>query len=81
MAAARMVQDLAENPNAEIIPQTAAQFRAAHQRYAARADKKWSLTDCASFAVMEQRGLTDALAHDRDFEQAGFVALLRQDKA
>ncbi len=28
-------------------------------------------------AVMEQQGLTQALAYDRDFEQAGFVALLR----
>jgi predicted nucleic acid-binding protein len=28
--------------------------------------------------VMEERGITDALAHDRDFEQAGFTALLRR---
>ena len=26
---------------------------------------------------MEERGITEALAYDRDFEQAGFVALLR----
>ncbi len=26
---------------------------------------------------MEERNLTEALAYDRDFEQAGFVALLR----
>ena len=30
---------------------------------------------------MEQRGLTEALAYDRDFEQAGFVALLREGQA
>ncbi len=35
------------------------------------------LTDCASFLVMEKRGIAEALAYDRDFEQAGFVALLR----
>ncbi len=26
---------------------------------------------------MEERGITEALAYDRDFEQAGFSALLR----
>jgi predicted nucleic acid-binding protein len=41
-----------------------------------RADKEWSLTDCTSFVVMEEYGLTDALTADRHFEQAGFKALL-----
>jgi predicted nucleic acid-binding protein len=26
---------------------------------------------------MQERGLSEALTHDRDFEQAGFTALLR----
>lgn len=38
----------------------------------------WSLTDCSSFIVMEERGLADAMTADRHFEQAGFRALLRQ---
>ena len=78
--AAQMVQALEDNPAVEIIPQTDAQFRAALQRYASRSDQRWSLTDCASFLVMEERDLTQALAYDRDFEQAGFVALLRDAK-
>lgn len=75
--AAQMVQALEDNPGVEIVPQTDSQFRAALRRYASRSDQRWSLTDCASFLVMEERGLTQALAHDRDFEQAGFAALLR----
>ena len=75
--AAQLFQDLESNPNVEIIPQTEEQFRAAVERFAARSDQRWSLTDCASFLVMEGRGITEALAYDRDFEQAGFVALLR----
>ena len=42
----------------------------------ARLDKTWSLVDCASFVVMNERNLTDALTTDRHFEQAGFVRLL-----
>ena len=41
------------------------------------ADKDWSLTDCVSFLVMQDRRLTEALTADRHFEQAGFVALLK----
>ena len=50
------------------------------ERYASRSDQSWSLTDCASFLVMEERNITDALAYDRDFEQAGFRALLRENR-
>ena len=41
-----------------------------------RPDKAWSLTDCISFAVMAERGLTEALTADHHFEQAGFRVLL-----
>ena len=75
--AAQMVQRLRDDPDVEIVPQTDAQFAAAVERYATRPDQTWSLTDCASFLVMEQRNITEALAYDRDFEQAGFTALLR----
>ena len=75
--AVQLVRNLEARPDVEIVPQTEAQFRAAVERYAARPDQTWSLTDCASFLVMEQRNITEALAYDRDFEQAGFTALLR----
>ena len=47
------------------------------QMMAARKDKNWSLTDCISFVVMQERGLTNALTTDKHFEQAGFQALLK----
>ena len=75
--AVQLVRNLEARPDVEIVPQTEAQFRAAVERYAARPDQTWSLTDCASFLVMEQRNITEALAYDRDFEQAGVTALLR----
>ncbi|PIU67131.1 MAG: VapC toxin family PIN domain ribonuclease [Armatimonadetes bacterium CG07_land_8_20_14_0_80_59_28] len=42
-----------------------------------RPDKDWSLVDCASFVVMRQRGITEALTTDHHCEQAGFARLLR----
>jgi predicted nucleic acid-binding protein len=50
---------------------------AAWRLLADRLDKEWSLVDCASFVVMEKRGLTEALTADQHFEQAGFVRLLQ----
>ena len=72
------VQAIIGNPNVEVVPQTSLQFGRAFDLYRRTADKEWSLTDCASFEIMRERGLTEALAHDNHFVQAGFVALLRE---
>lgn len=44
--------------------------------YASRSDKSWSLVDCSSFVIMQERGIQEALTADHHFEQAGFRALL-----
>jgi predicted nucleic acid-binding protein len=49
------------------------------QLHQARPDKEWSLTDCITFVVFAERGVSRALAYDHHFEQAGFEALLRRD--
>jgi predicted nucleic acid-binding protein len=71
-----LIDELRSDPDYEIIPMTSSAFRQAVERYRRRADKRWGLTDCASFLIMEERGITDALSADRDFQQAGFKALL-----
>lgn len=71
------VDRIRANPNVEVVPQASLQFGRAYDRYRARLDQGWSLTDCASFVLMQERGLLEALAHDKHFEQAGFKALLR----
>ena len=75
--AARIVRGLVSDPNVTVVPQTSAQFEAALGRYASRLDQRWSLTDCASFLVMDEMDIREALAHDRDFKQAGFMPLLQ----
>src|SRR5258706_4302189 len=76
-AVGRMVASLRQDQNLTIVPQTRAQFESALQRYQQAADKSWSLTDCASFEVMEAENIETALTHDRHFVQAGVEALLR----
>jgi predicted nucleic acid-binding protein len=79
--AADAVDRMLRDPNVEVVPQTGRQFGDALMRYKSRTDKAWSLTDCASFLLMEQRKMKEALAHDQHVEQAGFVALLRERSA
>ena len=52
-------------------------YQAGFDLYEARPDKDWSLTDCISFAVMSERGLSEALTADHHFEQAGFRAVFK----
>jgi len=40
----------------------------------------WSFTDCTSFVVMQRLRIKKALTFDHEFEQAGFIALLRSTK-
>ena len=47
--------------------------------YSERLDKDWGLTDCTSFIVMQQQGLSLAFTSDKHFEQAGFTRLLVWD--
>jgi predicted nucleic acid-binding protein len=73
------VKRLRNDRNMEIVPTTSQQFWEAVQYYGSRRDQRWSLVDCSSFLIMEELKIRDALAHDRDFRQAGFTALLRDD--
>lgn len=66
------------NARIVILPADAALFRRATTLYAARPDHDWGLVDCASFIVMQERGIFEALAYDQHFVQAGFRALLRE---
>ena len=75
--AVQTLENIRADENIEVVPQTHEQFENAARRYARRPDHPFSLTDCASFLEMEERGIIEALAHDRDFERAGFIALMR----
>ena len=64
------------DPNVEIVPVSDSLYQRALRLFQDRPDKNWGLTDCVSFIVMQDYGLTDALTSDNHFRQAGFRALL-----
>ena len=70
------VRYLRRHPNTTIIPANSHLVERGFDLFARRPDKEWSLTDCISFVVMEEHGVTEALTSDGDFEQAGFKKLL-----
>jgi predicted nucleic acid-binding protein len=72
-----LLQTLQNDPATTIVPSSSDLWQRGVDLFAARLDKDWSLTDCISFVVMQEHGITDALTADHHFEQAGFVALLK----
>ena len=73
-----LIDELRTLPNVEIIWSNVELFEKAWSLYRERPDKEWSLTDCASFVVMRERGINLAFTSDKHFEQAGFVRLLEK---
>jgi len=71
-----LLNSLHAAPGVEIVASDSGLFDRGCQLYLSRLDKEWSLTDCISFVVMRERGLSDALTSDNHFEQAGFRALM-----
>ncbi len=74
---AEFIEMLKADRAVEIIPASNRDFQRGLEFFRSRPDKYWSLTDCISFVVMQERGIREALTGDRHFEQAGFVALLK----
>jgi uncharacterized protein len=75
-AGIRLLVSLEADQNVEIVPLTDELYGRAFRLYRERLDKEWGLTDCISFIIMQDRGLTEALTPDKHFEQAGYRALL-----
>ena len=77
--AVTLLAALEADSKVKILPISKQLYLDAYQLYNERPDKEWGLTDCASFIVMRDRGLTEALTADVHFRQAGFQILLRDN--
>jgi uncharacterized protein len=76
-AAKALLSSLEQDDTVEIVPMTDELYQKAFQLFCNRPDKDWGLIDCVSFIVMREKRLSEALTADEHFEQAGFIALLR----
>jgi predicted nucleic acid-binding protein len=68
-------RSLIESRRYELVFVDAAVLRGALDRMSRFADKRLSLTDCASFELMDRLGLEGAFAFDPDFRDCGYRML------
>lgn len=76
-AAVAFIQQCYHAANMRVVVVDSVLLDQALQLYRDRPDKTWGLTDCISFVVMQQQGLSEAVTADQHFVQAGYNALLR----
>jgi uncharacterized protein len=75
-AAIKLINQVRGDANSVIVASTSELVERGFNLFSRRHDKEWSLTDCISFAVMQDYGVTHALTSDGHFEQAGFTKLM-----
>lgn len=75
--ASQFLRGLLTRTDVKVLHPSWDEFERALRLYESRADQDWSLTDCISFTIMREYGITEALIADHHFEQAGFIAVLR----
>lgn len=75
--AALLLRKVTDAPDVTVIWIDAKHFADAVEELERHGDMRWSFTDCTSFVVMRELGITKAFAFDRNFDQAGFERLPR----
>jgi len=75
-AAVALLRALESDPGIEVVSLSDELYQRGRVLYDRHRDKEWGLTDCISFALMSERGVTEALTADDHFRQAGFRVLL-----
>ena len=74
--AVELIRSCLDDPRTLVIPGSRKVFLQGLDLYARRQDKKWSLTDCISFEVMQWNKIEEVFSTDRHFRQAGFQLLM-----
>ena len=74
-AAVRIIGGIRPSRRIQIVPLTGALLERGWSRFVKFADKEWDWVDCTSFELMDSLDMTEALALDHHFEQAGFRLL------
>lgn len=66
------VERLESSRSSQLIWVTPEHYRSARSLFLAQGHRTWSFTDCTSFVIMRELGLSVAFTFDHDFRQAGF---------
>ena len=66
--------DLLQSPSVHLVHVDESLFLEAWRLLIQHADKRFALTDCASFILRRRLGITTAFTFDHHFRQAGFQA-------
>ena len=75
--AERVGRTLRDGSTIDVIRLAADDETQAWNLFQARAEKRYSFTDCTSFVLMRRLGLQRCVAIDADFDAEGFVSLPR----
>jgi predicted nucleic acid-binding protein len=70
--AVQIGKNILSSPSVRLVYVDEVLFRKAWNYFQQHRDKNYSLTDCASFVVMQELGVRSALTFDQHFLQAGF---------
>ncbi len=73
--AIEIIEQFLDADGIEVVSLTSQLFNQALTFYKRYQDKEWGLVDCVSFTVMHEAGVTQVLAFDKHFFQAGFQLL------
>ncbi|MBI5287606.1 MAG: type II toxin-antitoxin system VapC family toxin [Chloroflexi bacterium] len=74
--AGEFVERLLNSPGIEVVPLSEDLVRRAVALYLHRLDQRYSLADCVAMVVRRDRGITEVLTTDRDFQAEGFTILM-----
>lgn len=80
LGAAAFIRSCYQTSNIRVVPVDNSLIQRSLALYEARPDKAWGLTDCISFVIMQDYKLSEALTSDNHFRQAGFRALLSDER-
>ena len=72
-----VTNEILRNGRIEVVAQSKTSFSSGFQIFQKRLDKEYSLTDCISMKVMEEKNINEVLTNDHHFEQEGFVILIK----
>lgn len=66
---------LGQSSSVQVVRVSDTDFERSVDLLLAHEDKRWSLTDCTSFVLMQELQIGDALTFDHNFTEAGFRVL------